>query len=85
MCVSTANGGHHHPILLPILTAEMVGHAIHSAGTAKGGSYRKNGRNIPLKTIKHGHTMDPQERLFLEAVEKGDKPTVVRCLAGESV
>lgn len=26
--------------------------------------------------------MDPQERLFLEAVERGDKHTVVRCLIG---
>ncbi|XP_035826877.1 transient-receptor-potential-like protein, partial [Aplysia californica] len=29
-----------------------------------------------------GHRMDPQERIFLDAVEKGDKPTVIRCLTG---
>ncbi|KAL8573433.1 hypothetical protein ACOMHN_032448 [Nucella lapillus] len=65
----------------------MVGHAINSASTGKRGSYRlgsANGRrvSIPLETIKHGRNMDPRERHFLEAVEKGDKPTVVRCLEG---
>ncbi|KAI8798703.1 transient-receptor-potential-like protein, partial [Biomphalaria glabrata] len=38
---------------------------------------------IPLETIKYGHRMDPQERVFLDAVEKGDVPTVIRCLSSE--
>ncbi|XP_070196707.1 transient-receptor-potential-like protein [Littorina saxatilis] len=62
----------------------MVGNAINSAST-KRGSYRGiSSRNvtIPLETIKHGSKMDPMERVFLEAVEKGDKPSVMRCLAG---
>ncbi|BFZ24110.1 hypothetical protein BsWGS_27149 [Bradybaena similaris] len=42
------------------------------------------GVDIPLETIKHGHRMDPQERVFLDAVEKGDKPTVIRCLTAPS-
>lgn len=29
--------------------------------------------------------MDPHERIFLDAVEKGDKPTVIRCLASPSL
>lgn len=63
----------------------MVGHAINSA-FPKRASSRKVSRKvaIPLETIKHGDRMDPQERLFLEAVEKGDKHTVVRCLTGEN-
>ncbi|CAG5129597.1 unnamed protein product, partial [Candidula unifasciata] len=54
-------------------------------GGASNGSKRTKQRNvgrgvdIPLETIKHG-MMDPQERMFLDAVEKGDKPTVIRCL-----
>lgn len=63
----------------------MVGHAINSA-FPKRASSRKVSRKvaIPLETIKHGDRMDPKERLFLEAVEKGDKHTVVRCLTGEN-
>ncbi|XP_059140364.1 transient-receptor-potential-like protein [Physella acuta] len=38
---------------------------------------------IPLETIKHGHRMDPQERIFLDAVEKGDKSSVIRCLSSQ--
>ncbi|XP_055894639.1 transient-receptor-potential-like protein isoform X3 [Biomphalaria glabrata] len=34
-------------------------------------------------SIKCGHRMDPQERVFLDAVEKGDVPTVIRCLSSE--
>ncbi len=37
---------------------------------------------IPLEPLKEGHRMDPQERLFLEAAEKGDKHTMIRCLQG---
>ncbi|KAK7474523.1 hypothetical protein BaRGS_00034217, partial [Batillaria attramentaria] len=74
--------GHQQIILLPILTAEMVGHAINTA-SGKRGSYRSTAHvTIPLETIKHGSRMDPKERIFLEAVEKGDKPTVIRSLAG---
>ncbi|BFZ14644.1 hypothetical protein BsWGS_17682 [Bradybaena similaris] len=42
-----------------------------------------SGMDIPLEPIKHGHSMDPQERVFLDAVEKGDKPTVIRCLTSQ--
>ncbi|XP_064637490.1 transient-receptor-potential-like protein isoform X2 [Lineus longissimus] len=37
---------------------------------------------IPLEPLKPGSRMDPQERLFLEAAERGDKHTVARCLQG---
>ncbi|KAH9523212.1 bifunctional tryptophan synthase trp1 [Bulinus truncatus] len=33
--------------------------------------------------LKCGHRMDPQERVFLDAVEKGDVPTVMRCLSSQ--
>jgi len=36
----------------------------------------------PLEPLKAGHRIDPQERVFLEAAEHGDKPTVQRCLQG---
>ncbi|XP_074649844.1 transient-receptor-potential-like protein [Tubulanus polymorphus] len=39
---------------------------------------------IPLEPLKEGHRMDPHERLFLEAAEKGDKHTMIRCLQGPS-
>lgn len=47
-------------------------------------SSRSSGRAIPipLEPLKEGHRMDPQERLFLEAAEKGDKHTMIRCLQG---
>lgn len=35
---------------------------------------------IPLEPLKDGHSMDPKERTFLEAAERGDRPTMVRCL-----
>ena len=37
---------------------------------------------IPLKPLQEGHRMDPQERLFLEAAERGDNHTMIRCLQG---
>ncbi|XP_067661619.1 transient-receptor-potential-like protein isoform X1 [Haliotis asinina] len=40
--------------------------------------------DIPLETIKQGSRMDPQERIFLDAAEKGDKPTMIRCLHGSN-
>lgn len=45
---------------------------------------RTRGRpfRIPLEPLKEGHLMDPMERMFLEAVERGDKQTVLRCLRG---
>ena len=53
------------------------------------GSSRNGSRNsqrgpipIPLEPLKEGHRMDPQERLFLEAAERGDKHTMIRCLQG---
>jgi len=36
----------------------------------------------PLEPLKAGHRIDPQERIFLEATEHGDKHTVQRCLQG---
>ncbi len=47
-------------------------------------SSRGSGRAIPipLEPLKEGHRMDPQERLFLDAAEKGDKHTMIRCLQG---
>lgn len=36
----------------------------------------------PLEPLKAGHRIDPQERIFLEAAERGDKHTVQRCLQG---
>ena len=36
----------------------------------------------PLHPLKAGHNIDPQERIFLEATEHGDKHTVQRCLQG---
>lgn len=48
------------------------------------GSSKSSGRPIPipLEPLKEGHRIDPLERLFLEAAERGDKHTVVRCLHG---
>lgn len=38
---------------------------------------------VPLEPLKEGHRIDPQERVFLEAAERGDKHTVMRCLQGQ--
>ncbi|CAH1778072.1 unnamed protein product [Owenia fusiformis] len=38
---------------------------------------------IPLKSLNEGHRMDPQERIFLEAAERGDKHTIMRCLQAQ--
>ncbi|PRD37058.1 UNVERIFIED_CONTAM: trp-1 [Trichonephila clavipes] len=35
---------------------------------------------IPLEPLKDGPSMDPKERIFLEAAERGDKATMFRCL-----
>ena len=43
-------------------------------------STRSNCVRFPLEPLKQGHTMDPKERLFLDAAERGDKHTVARCL-----
>ncbi|GAB6026000.1 hypothetical protein CHUAL_011965 [Chamberlinius hualienensis] len=48
-------------------------------------NYRSNNRYriaIPLEPLKDGHLMDPQEKKFLEAAERGDKATMIRCLSG---
>ncbi|XP_055930837.1 transient-receptor-potential-like protein isoform X2 [Argiope bruennichi] len=37
---------------------------------------------IPLEPLKDGPSMDPKERIFLEAAERGDKATMIRCLQG---
>ena len=37
---------------------------------------------VPLQPLNPAHRMNPQERVFLEAAERGDKPTMVRCLQG---
>lgn len=36
----------------------------------------------PLEPLKDCHRIEPNERLFLEAAERGDKQTVLRCLQG---
>ena len=36
--------------------------------------------HIPLDLMKDNRRMDPQERQFLEAAERGDKHSMVRCL-----
>ncbi|KAL1434819.1 hypothetical protein MTO96_001712 [Rhipicephalus appendiculatus] len=36
---------------------------------------------IPLEPLKDGHSMDPKERTFLEAAERGDRHTMIRCLS----
>ena len=38
--------------------------------------------HVPLEPLKDGRRMDPQERIFLEAAEHGDKHTIIRCLQG---
>lgn len=50
-----------------------------SARTASKGPNR-NRIPIPLEPLKDGHTIDPKERTFLEAAERGDKHTMIRCL-----
>ncbi|KAK3740744.1 hypothetical protein RRG08_048986 [Elysia crispata] len=54
----------------------MAGGRVHHQWSAS------RGVEIPLETIKHGNRMDPQERAFLDAVEKGDLPSVARWLSG---
>lgn len=46
-------------------------------------NYRTHNRyriRIPLEPLKDGYSMDPKERMFLEAAERGDKHTMIRCL-----
>ena len=50
--------------------------------TASRSSQRLANIPIPLEPLKEGHRIDPQERLFLEAAERGDKHTMIRCLQG---
>ncbi|XP_076057895.1 transient-receptor-potential-like protein [Oratosquilla oratoria] len=38
-------------------------------------------KRLSVCDLKDGHTMDPKERVFLEAAERGDKHTMLRCLA----
>lgn len=38
------------------------------------------GIRMPLETMRDASRMDPKERLFLEAAERGDKHTMIRCL-----
>ena len=47
-------------------------------------SVKANNRTVPiaLEPLKAGYRIDPQERIFIEATERGDKHTVVRCLQG---
>ncbi|XP_053645318.1 transient-receptor-potential-like protein isoform X2 [Cherax quadricarinatus] len=40
--------------------------------------------SLGLEPIKDGHMMDPKERVFLEAAERGDKHTMMRCLSPPS-
>nr|XP_054755215.1 transient-receptor-potential-like protein [Lytechinus pictus] len=40
--------------------------------------------NIPLQLFSEGQRITVKEREFLEAAEKGDKATIVRCLQGEN-
>ncbi|XP_060073297.1 transient-receptor-potential-like protein [Ylistrum balloti] len=39
---------------------------------------------MPLEPLKEFQGMDTTERIFLEAVERGDKHTVIRCLQGSN-
>lgn len=41
---------------------------------------RAFGGGVPAVTIKTHEMLNPQERKFLEAAEKGDKPTLLACL-----
>ena len=62
------------------VTPAPVPHAFHPKMRR---SIRQSGRTVPpLEPLKDGHCIDPQERIFLEAAERGDKHTVVRCLQG---
>eukprot|EP00057_Strongylocentrotus_purpuratus_P027857 XP_011682331.1 PREDICTED: transient-receptor-potential-like protein [Strongylocentrotus purpuratus] len=40
--------------------------------------------NIPLQLFSEGQRITVKEREFLEAAEKGDKATIVRCVQGEN-
>ncbi|XP_061164348.1 transient-receptor-potential-like protein [Saccostrea echinata] len=40
----------------------------------------RNPITMPLEPLKRSQMNTTQERVFLEAVERGDKPTVIRCL-----
>ncbi|XP_063590121.1 transient-receptor-potential-like protein [Penaeus indicus] len=41
-------------------------------------------KRLSVCDLKDGHTMDPKERVFLEAAERGDKHTMMRCLSPPS-
>ncbi|XP_013791075.2 transient-receptor-potential-like protein [Limulus polyphemus] len=43
-------------------------------------SINQNRILIPLEPLKDNQSMDPKERTFLEAAERGDKHTMIRCL-----
>ncbi|XP_076359761.1 transient-receptor-potential-like protein isoform X1 [Tachypleus tridentatus] len=59
-----------------------------SRGTSMASSFSRNkklsiNRNripVPLEPLKDNQSMDPRERTFLEAAERGDKHTMIRCL-----
>ena len=57
---------------------------VYNRNNSKRNSSRSSARtvDIPLQTIKHANKMDPKERQFLDAAEKGDKLTMIRCLHG---
>ncbi|XP_069168156.1 transient-receptor-potential-like protein isoform X3 [Procambarus clarkii] len=41
-------------------------------------------KRLSVCDLKDGHMMDPKERVFLEAAERGDKHTMMRCLSPPS-
>ncbi|XP_076355264.1 transient-receptor-potential-like protein isoform X1 [Tachypleus tridentatus] len=51
-----------------------------SLGRKKKVSIKRKHIPIPLGPLKDNQTMDPKERTFLEAAERGDKHTIIRCL-----
>ena len=56
----------------------------HKVSKSSKGSSKRSAKvapiTMPLEPLKSCHRIAPKERLFLEAAERGDKHTMVRCL-----
>ncbi|XP_050416654.1 transient-receptor-potential-like protein [Patella vulgata] len=63
------------------LPSKMVGN---SGGVKRASRTTNRAVTIPLDTMKHANCIDPKERLFLDAAEKGDKHTMMRLLQGSN-
>lgn len=63
--------------LFLLLTMSKMRRSLRRQGAA---GVRASGISAPLEPIKDGHLIDPHERMFLEAAERGDKHTIIRCL-----